>query len=82
MDCEQTEEGIEGLRKQYKKLLDAGVGLEKTHEWLNNEDEILAKMPLLKRENIKVAAILSITVLHIQSADRIFVIGLESHIQP
>lgn len=53
MDCEQTEEGIEGLRKQYKKLLDAGVGLEKTHEWLNNEDEILAKMPLLKRENIK-----------------------------
>lgn len=79
MDCEQTEEGIEGLQKQYNKLLDAGVGLEKTHEWLDNEDEILAKMPLLKPENIKVAAILSITVLHIQSADRIVVIGLESH---
>lgn len=82
MDCEQTEEGIEGLRKQYKKLLDAGVGLEKTHEWLDNEDEILAKMPLLKRENIKVGLIPSITILSLQSADSIVVIGLESHIQP
>jgi sarcosine oxidase / L-pipecolate oxidase len=54
MDCEHTEEGIEGLRKQYQTLLDAGVGLEKSHQWLDNEDEILAKMPLLQREKIKV----------------------------
>ncbi|KAF7515901.1 hypothetical protein G7054_g14376 [Neopestalotiopsis clavispora] len=51
MDCEHTEEGIEGLRAQYQTLLDAGLGAE--NEWLDSEDEILAKMPLLKREKIK-----------------------------
>ena len=46
------------LREEYQALLDANVGLEKTHEWLENEDEILAKMPLLEREQIKVSALL------------------------
>jgi sarcosine oxidase/L-pipecolate oxidase len=54
LDCEHTEEGIEGLKKQYQALLDADAGLDKTTEWLDNEDEILAKMPLLEREQIKV----------------------------
>ncbi|KAI0018226.1 fructosyl amino acid oxidase [Xylariomycetidae sp. FL0641] len=53
LDCENTQEGIESLRKQYQSLLDAGVGLEKTNEWLESEDEILAKMPLLDRDQIK-----------------------------
>ena len=43
------------LREEYQALLDANVGLEKTHEWLESEDEILAKMPLLQREQIKVS---------------------------
>ena len=46
------------LREEYQALLDANVGLEKTHEWLENEDEILAKMPLLEREQIKVSVLL------------------------
>lgn len=41
------------MREQYQKLLDAGVGLEKTHEWLDNEDQILQKAPTLEREKIK-----------------------------
>lgn len=53
MDCEHTEEGIAGLKRQYQALRDANVGLEKTHEWLDNEDEILAKMPLLQRDQIE-----------------------------
>ncbi|KAH8197595.1 hypothetical protein TruAng_008227 [Truncatella angustata] len=53
MDCEHTLEGIEGLKKQYSALRDAGADLEKTHEWLDNEDEILAKMPLLQRDQIQ-----------------------------
>lgn len=53
MDCEHTEEGIEGLREQYQALRDANAGLEKSHEWLDSEDEILAKMPLLQRDQIQ-----------------------------
>lgn len=53
LDCEHTEEGIEGLRKQYQTLLDAGVGLEKTNVWLETEDQILEKAPQLEREKIK-----------------------------
>lgn len=52
MDCEVSERGIESLRREYKTLVDAG--LEQSHEWLDNEDEILKKCPLLPRENIKV----------------------------
>lgn len=40
------------LKREYQTLIEAGVG--ETHEWLENEDEILAKVPLLPRENIKV----------------------------
>jgi len=53
LDCEHTEEGVASLRRQYQLLLDANVGLEETHEWLDNEDAILAKMPLLLRDQIK-----------------------------
>ncbi|KAL1609896.1 hypothetical protein SLS60_001561 [Paraconiothyrium brasiliense] len=53
LDCEHTEEGIAGLRKQYQVLLDAGVGLEETNQWLDTEDQILAKAPTLVREKIK-----------------------------
>lgn len=51
MDCEVSEHGVAGLRKEYEKLLDAGLG--KTHEWLDSEDAILEKMPLLPRESIQ-----------------------------
>lgn len=53
LDCESTEEGIAALRRQYRALCDANVGLEETHEWLDSEDAILAKMPLLQRDQIK-----------------------------
>jgi sarcosine oxidase / L-pipecolate oxidase len=65
MDCEHTEEGIEGLRAQYQTLLDAGLGAE--NEWLDSEDEILAKMPLLKREKIKVDCPISTRTIEILS---------------
>ena len=41
------------LKQAYQALLDAGAGLETTTEWLDSEDEILKKMPLLDREQIK-----------------------------
>ncbi|KAK7756496.1 hypothetical protein SLS62_001330 [Diatrype stigma] len=52
LDCEHTEEGLKSLREEYQALLDADVGLGDTHEWLDSEDEILAKMPLLPRDQI------------------------------
>lgn len=56
LDCDNSEEGIKSLRRQFQALLDAGAGLEKTNEWLDNEDAILEKMPLLERDQIKVKA--------------------------
>ncbi|KAK7955319.1 fructosyl peptide oxidase [Apiospora saccharicola] len=53
LDCEGSEKGIAGLRQQYQDLLDAGAGLEETNEWLDDEDAILAKMPLLERDQIR-----------------------------
>ncbi|KAH8906489.1 fructosyl peptide oxidase [Coniochaeta sp. PMI_546] len=53
LDCEHTPEGIESLKKQYQALRNAGVGLEETHKWLDNEDEILSKLPLLQRDRIQ-----------------------------
>ncbi|KAK4124534.1 fructosyl amino acid oxidase [Parathielavia appendiculata] len=53
LDCESSEEGVAGLRREYQALLDANAGLEETHEWLDSEDAILAKAPLLPREQIK-----------------------------
>ncbi|KAI1377078.1 fructosyl amino acid oxidase [Hypoxylon crocopeplum] len=54
LDCEGTEKGIASLRRQYQDLLDADAGLDKSNEWLDSEDAILAKMPLLQRDQIKV----------------------------
>ncbi|KAI1099332.1 fructosyl amino acid oxidase [Jackrogersella minutella] len=53
LDCEGSEEGIADLRKQYQDLIDADVGLDKTNEWLETEEEILAKMPRLQQDQIK-----------------------------
>lgn len=54
IDCSSSEEGIENLRWKYQSLIDAGVGLDKTNVWLENEDEILARAPHFTREQIKV----------------------------
>lgn len=51
LDCAHSEEELESLRKEYQELLDAGLG--NSHCWLDNEDEILKKIPLLDRDNIK-----------------------------
>ncbi|KAJ4422365.1 hypothetical protein N0V82_003019 [Gnomoniopsis sp. IMI 355080] len=51
MDCEVSKSGVDSLRREYETLVNAGLG--ETHEWLDTEDEILAKLPLLPRENIK-----------------------------
>lgn len=53
LDCASTEEELEALREQYQTLLNAGVGLEKTTEWLDTEEQILEKAPKLDRERIK-----------------------------
>ncbi|ORY68895.1 fructosyl peptide oxidase [Pseudomassariella vexata] len=53
LDCEGSEDGIASLRRQYQSLIDADVGLDETNEWLDTEEEILAKMPLLPRSEIK-----------------------------
>lgn len=52
MDCEVSEEGVAAIRREYDVLVKAGLG--HTHEWLDSEDELLDKMPLLPRGNIKV----------------------------
>lgn len=41
------------MKQAYQALLDANAGLEETTEWLDSEEEILKKMPLLDREQIK-----------------------------
>ena len=41
------------MKSAYQALLDADAGLDTTNEWLGSEDEILARMPLLSREEIK-----------------------------
>ncbi|KAI1868528.1 uncharacterized protein JN550_006444 [Neoarthrinium moseri] len=53
IDCESSEQGVAALRQEYQAILDAGAGLETTHEWLDSEDEILKKMPLLQRDQIE-----------------------------
>ena len=55
LDCAHGQKGITGLKQAYQALLDANAGLEETNEWLDSEEEILAKMPLLNREQIKVS---------------------------
>lgn len=53
MDCEVSKSGVAALRREYETLVNAGLG--QTHEWLDTEDEILEKLPLLPRESIKVS---------------------------
>ncbi|KAL5120643.1 hypothetical protein ACEQ8H_001391 [Pleosporales sp. CAS-2024a] len=53
LDCAHGEEAIAGLKSAYQALLDANAGLEATNHWLDSEDEILEKMPLLSRDQIK-----------------------------
>lgn len=53
MDCEVSETGVAGLRREYEILVDAG--LKETHEWLDSEDQLLEKVPQLSRDNIKVS---------------------------
>lgn len=40
----------------YRKFQEAGTGLEHMMEWLDDEDAILAKVPLLERDKIEVSA--------------------------
>lgn len=54
LDCESSEAGIAALREEYQILLEAGVGLEESNHWLDSEEEILSKLPLLEKQNIKV----------------------------
>jgi sarcosine oxidase/L-pipecolate oxidase len=53
LDCAHGEKGIASLRQAYQTLLDANAGLKETNQWLDSEDEILEKMPLLEKEQIK-----------------------------
>jgi len=56
LDCAHGDKGITGLRQAYQALLDADARLDETNEWLDSEEEILEKMPLLDREQIKVGS--------------------------
>ncbi|PSR82225.1 fructosyl amino acid oxidase [Coniella lustricola] len=51
IDCEVSPKGIAALRREYEILVEAG--LHQGHEWIDTEDELLAKAPLLPEENIK-----------------------------
>ncbi|KAJ5090678.1 sarcosine oxidase [Penicillium argentinense] len=53
IDCSSSEEGIAGLRRKYQSLIDAGVGLEKTNFFLENEEQLLEKVPQFTKEQIK-----------------------------
>lgn len=52
MDCEVSEEGVAALRREYDTLVRAGLGA--SHEWLDGEDEILEKVPLLPPDSVQV----------------------------
>nr|5T1F_A Chain A, Uncharacterized protein [Parastagonospora nodorum SN15]5XAO_A Chain A, Uncharacterized protein [Parastagonospora nodorum SN15]5XAO_C Chain C, Uncharacterized protein [Parastagonospora nodorum SN15] len=51
LDCAHGEKDIADLKSGYQALVDAG--LDATNEWLDSEDEILKRMPLLSRDQIK-----------------------------
>jgi sarcosine oxidase/L-pipecolate oxidase len=53
LDCAHGEKGIAGLQEAYQALLDANAGLETTNYWLDSEDAILDKAPLLDRSQIQ-----------------------------
>lgn len=57
LDCASSVEGVKGLREEYEEMRSGGSGLENTTEWLDDEEAILAKMPLLERRSIGVSLI-------------------------
>ncbi|UPK94050.1 hypothetical protein LCI18_004985 [Fusarium solani-melongenae] len=50
VNCSSSDKGIQGLRRARQSLINAKSDLEKTNVWLDNEDEILAKVPAFTRE--------------------------------
>lgn len=58
LDCAGRPESIEALQEGYMTLVASDTDLKDTTIWLDNEDEILAKAPLLNREQIRVSYIL------------------------
>ena len=55
LDCAGQPESLKSLREGFKTLVDSDSDLKDSTVWLDNEDEILAKAPLLDREQIKVS---------------------------
>ncbi|KAJ5161708.1 sarcosine oxidase [Penicillium capsulatum] len=53
IDCSSSEEGIANLRRKHQSLVDAGLGLEKTNILLENEDEILKRLPHFTRDQVQ-----------------------------
>ncbi|KZV65846.1 FAD dependent oxidoreductase [Peniophora sp. CONT] len=51
LECSGSVEGIENMRETVQKFKDHGIG--DTLEWLDDEDAILSRAPLLSREEIK-----------------------------
>lgn len=62
IDCAGRPESIESLKQGYRTLVDSYTDLKDSTQWLDSEDEILAKAPLLDREQIKV----STNLLHVE----------------
>jgi sarcosine oxidase/L-pipecolate oxidase len=54
ISCSSSEQGIAGLRKSRQDLIKAKSETEKTNVWLENEAEIVAKMPAFTPEQVKV----------------------------
>jgi len=55
LDCAGQPESLKSLREGFKTLVESDSDLKDTTVWLDNEDAILAKAPLLDREQIKVS---------------------------
>ncbi|OKL57399.1 hypothetical protein UA08_07325 [Talaromyces atroroseus] len=53
MYCSSSEQGIEGLRMARQSLIKAKSEMENTNIWLDNEAEIVAKMPAFAQEQVK-----------------------------
>lgn len=54
VDCAGRTESIETLRKGYQALMESDTDLGDSTEWLDDEDAILRKAPLLDRSQIEV----------------------------
>jgi sarcosine oxidase/L-pipecolate oxidase len=55
IDCAGQPDSIESLKKGYQTLVESDTDLKDSTVWLDTEEEILAKAPLLDREQIKVS---------------------------